>query len=232
MRTFLAAIMLCLAPTAEEGSVSGVVKLRDPAPRPKRETDMDGDPKCKCLYEKLPIKEDLVVSAEGGVKWAFVYVKKGLEGKSFPVPAAPVLLDQKGCVYQPRVFGVMVGQALNVRNSDTMLHNVHGLPFANKEFNLAQALEGQVDTVKFTQPEVPVMIKCDVHAWMRTWACVLPHPFYAVTGPDGAFAIKGLPAGKYTLGIWQERCRAMELEVEVKPGETKVGDLLLDLKKE
>lgn len=231
MRTILLALVLAGAQDADT-VVTGVVRVNPPVPKAKRETDMAADPKCSCLYEKLPVKEDLLVSAEGGVKWAFVYVKKGLAGKTFAAPAQPVLLDQRGCIYHPRVFGVMVGQTLNIRNSDKMLHNVHGLPFANKEFNLAQAVEGQVDAVKFAQPEVMVMIKCDVHRWMRTYAGVLEHPFYAATDAEGKFSIKGLPPGRYTLGVWQERCKPVEVEVVVNPGETKVGDVSLDLKKE
>ncbi len=231
MKPLLLALLLWGVQDADN-VVTGVIKVNPPVPKPKTERDLGGDPKCACLHDPLPKKEDLRVSAEGGVKWAFVYVKRGLEGKTFPVPAAPVLLDQKGCIYHPRVFGVMVGQALNIRNSDKMLHNVHGLPFKNREFNIAQPLEGQVDVVKFKEAEVMITVKCDVHGWMRTYAGVLDHPFYAVTDAAGKFAIKGLPPGKYTLGVWQERCKPAEVEVEVKAGETKVADVALDLRKE
>jgi plastocyanin len=231
MRSLLLALVLAGAQDAEN-VVTGVVKVPLPAPKAKPERDMSGDEKCACLHEKLPIKEDLLVAADGGVKWAFVYVKKGLEGKKFSVPEKPVLLDQQGCVYHPRVFGVMVGQTLNVRNSDNMLHNVHLLPFNNREENIAQPVKGQVNAVKFTASEVMVNIKCDVHGWMRTYAGVLEHPFYAVTDATGKFTIQGLPPGKYTLGVWQERCKPAELEIEVKAGETKVPDVTLDLRKE
>lgn len=234
MRTMLLAMALVAAPaTAQEGEtlVTGTVRLSVAAPKPKRETDLPGDPKCACLHDKPPVKEDLLADAEGGLKWAFVYVKKGLEGKTFPVPSQPVLLDQKGCIYHPRVFGIMVGQTLNVRNSDDMLHNVHGLPFKNREFNFAQ-VKDQVNPVKFTQPEDKVFIKCDIHNWMRAYAGVVDHPFHAVTDASGKFSIKGLPPGKYTLGIWQERCLAAEVEVEVKAGETKLPDVLLNPRKD
>lgn len=234
MRKLILAAALLAGPAAaqEAGTtLTGTVKLGVPAPRPKPEKDIAGAPACACLHEKLPIREDLLVSAEGGVKWAFVYVKKGLEGKAFPVPSQPVLLDQKGCIYHPRVFGIMVGQTLNVRNSDDMLHNVHGLPFKNREFNFAQ-VKDQVNAVKFTQPEDKVMIKCDIHNWMRAYAGVMDHPFYGVTDAAGKFSLKGLPLGKYTLGVWQERCLAAEVDVEVKAGETKVPDVMLDLRKE
>ncbi len=233
MRSTLAALVLALAPAAQEKEtiLTGTVKLSVPAPKAGPERGIAGDPKCACLHAKLPVKEELLVGPEGGVKWAFVYVKKGLPVGPFPVPKEPVLLDQVGCVYHPRVFGIRAGQRLDIRNSDDMLHNVHGLPFNNPEFNFGQ-VKGQVNPVRFATPEVMVLIKCDVHAWMRSYAGVLDHPFFAVTDASGRFAIKGLPAGKYTLGVWQERCVAAEVEVTVGPGERKAGDVALDLRKE
>ena len=85
------------------------------------------------------------------------------------------------------------------RNSDPLLHNVHGTPKVNKEFNFAQPVKGQENAVTFDKPEVFVRIKCDVHSWMFTYAGVCEHPYFAVTDKDGNFTIKNLPPGKYTL---------------------------------
>jgi plastocyanin len=235
MRILLLALALAASPAAaqeKEAAVTGRVMLAVPAPKPKPERAMEADPKCACLHAKLPPREDLVTDAEGGLKWAFVYVKKGLEGKTFPVPSTPALLDQQGCLYVPRVVGVMAGQTLNIRNSDAMLHNVNALAFANKGFNLAQPLQGQVNAVTFTTPEVMIPIVCNVHGWMKTFVGVVDHPFHAVTDASGRFAIKGLPPGTYTLGVWQEKCLAREAEIEVKGGETKLPDLVLERRPE
>jgi plastocyanin len=134
-----------------------------------------------------------------------VYVKDGLGNLKFPVPTTPVVLDQKGCAYTPRVFGIQVGQPLDIVNSDETLHNVHAMPAANREFNRGQALLGMKYTTVFTTPEVMLPFKCDVHRWMNAWVGVLEHPFYAVSSSGGAFAIRGLPPGTYTIEAWHEK---------------------------
>ncbi|MEW6321969.1 MAG: carboxypeptidase regulatory-like domain-containing protein [Acidobacteriota bacterium] len=170
-----------------------------PAPRPLR---MDSDPKCVALPGAQ--SELLVVGADGGLQNVFVYVKDGLGNRTYAVPTEPVMLDQKGCQYVPHVFGVQVGQTIKVANSDAALHNVHAVPKHNREFNFSQpAGVPAVDRV-FDKPELGIPLKCDVHGWMNAYANVVTHPFHAVTGADGSFAITGLPPGTYTLELWHE----------------------------
>jgi hypothetical protein len=206
IKAMLSVLLLLPAVSADETfTVSGTVKLDGPVPAIKTNKEVMKDPNCCKLHAAAPEKEDLLVDAAGGVKWAFVYVKNGLEGKVFTPPEQPVLIDQVGCLYKPHVFGIMAGQPLDVRNSDPTLHNVHAIPFgANREFNRGQPVQGQVDRFKFSTQEVPIMVKCEIHPWMRTWACVVENPFYAVTDAAGKFEIKNLPPGAYTLGFWHE----------------------------
>jgi plastocyanin len=196
-------------------AIGGTVKLEGPVSKPKINKALAADQACAACHEKIPFKDDLVVSEAGGVRWAFVYVKKGLEGKEFKPPATTVQLDQIGCLYTPHVVGIMVGQPLNIRNSDPMNHNVHALPFANKEFNFAQLPKTDRD-VTFTVPEVMVKVKCDMHPWMGAWIGVVDHPFFAVTDADGKFEIKGLPAGTYTLGVWHEGLETLDDKNEIR----------------
>ena len=112
------------------GSITGVVKVVDP-PRRKK-IKMDADAKCAALHAEAPLSDEIVVDANGGVQYAFVWIKTGLEGKSLPKPSSPAVIDQKGCRYEPHVVGVMVGQDLLIKNSDDLLHNIHALPFDNK----------------------------------------------------------------------------------------------------
>ena len=111
----------------------------------------------------------------------FVYVQSGLNG-TFPAPTTPVVFDQKGCQYIPHVFGVQVGQPIEILNSDPTLHNIHATPKTNAEFNTAQPIQGMKTTHTFTAKEADVVVpfKCDVHGWMNASVGVLDHPYFAV----------------------------------------------------
>ena len=166
----------------------------------------------------------LVVGAGGALANAFVWVKDGLPPGDYPLPAEKVLLDQRDCEYSPHVFGIRPGQALEVKNGDNQLHNVNargsgtGLSRGPNAFNVAMPLQGLKVTRRFGEPQVAVTITCDVHPWMRAYAGVVAHPFFAVTGPDGAFALAGLPAGDYTLEAWHERLGRVTAEATVEAG--------------
>lgn len=209
---------LCLL--AEEETLVGGVVRTDLKVRLKDNHNVMKDEKCKCLHEKAPKLDDLVVGPDGGVQWAFVRVTKGLEGKSFEPPTSPAVLDQKGCLYAPHVLGVQVGQPVEFRNGDPVNHNCHGLPFDNREFNFNQ-LPGASDQRKFPRPEI-FKLKCDYHPWMSAWIGVVDHPYFAVTDADGRFAIKGLPPGKYTLEAWHERLKGPAVEITVAGPKTEV----------
>jgi plastocyanin len=223
-------------PREEGATVTGEVKIAGRV----RVTNQALTPDCAKICGALTVKsEAAVVDAQGNVKWAFVWIKKGLEGKEFPLPEKEVLLDQKDCRYEPHVFGIRIGQPLRIRNSDPTGHNVHGLPFDNKEFNFGQPVQGQENTVRFIKPESGTMIKvvCNIHGHMSTWAGLVDHPYFAVTDEAGKFAIKGLPPGKYTIAAWQEAwttedAKGREQEIEVKAGESKAVTFTLDKKKE
>jgi len=183
-----------------------------PAPQPIR---MDADPVCLLQHKDGSTSEEVVVNGNGTLKNVFVYVKEGLAGQKFDSPAEPVVFDQKGCRYEPRVFGIMVNQPFEILNSDSTLHNVHSLAKASKEFNLGMPIQGMKLTQKFTAPEIMVKIKCEVHPWMAAYGGVVDHPFYAVTGDDGTFTIKDLPPGAYVLEAWHEKFGTQTATVKV-----------------
>jgi plastocyanin len=218
----LAAAVLAPAATANEGgaqgggTVTGVIKVKDPGRRKK--IKMDADPKCAALHAETPLSDELVVDDAGGVQWAFVYISKGTEGKTFEAPKAPAVINQQGCRYEPHVLGIMIGQELLIKNSDDLLHNIHALPFENKEFNFGQPSKGMEEKKSFTKKELLVKVKCDVHPWMSAWIGVLDHPLHAATGEGGKFEIKGVPPGKYTVTVWHEKYKDVNVDVEVKEG--------------
>lgn len=197
--------------------VTGTAKFEGEPPK-RMVVKMDADPKCDHIRAgKKAGTEDTIVSKEGQVQNVFVYVKAGLEGKKFDTPAEHVTIDQHGCQYTPHVLGIMVGQTLDVKSSDETLHNIHCLAKDNGEFNFAQPAPG-VREKSFRKPEKAVKFKCDVHPWMNAYIWVMDNPYFAVSDKAGAFTIKGLPDGAYTLGAWHETFGEQEAKIEVKGG--------------
>ena len=151
----------------------------------------------------------------------FVYVKDGLGNYVYDPPSEMAHIDQKECRYHPHVFGMRVGQQLEISNSDPTLHNIHATPKSNTEFNNGQPIQGMKMTHTFTQREVMVPFKCDVHGWMNAYVGVLDHPYFATTGTDGTFSLKSLPPGTYTNEAWHERLGASTQSVTLGAKETK-----------
>lgn len=184
------------------GVITGRMRFQGPTPRP-RPLRTDSDPLCK--VEPGATAEGLLVGPDNGLQNVFVYVKDGLGARTYAVPKTPVVLDQKGCRYIPHVFGVQVGQTLQIINSDAALHNVNASPKDNRAFNFGQPAGVPPATRVFDKPEIGVPFRCDVHPWMNAYAGIVSHPFFAISGADGGFEIKGLPAGTYTVEAWHEQ---------------------------
>jgi plastocyanin len=165
-----------------------------------------------------PQSDAVLITADGGLANTFVYIKSTFDGYAFDTPSEAVTLDQKGCVYRPRVFGVRVGQPIEILNSDATIHNVHALPMQNQEFNESQSRAGMRTTKVFTVPEVMVRFKCDFHGWMTAHVGVMSHPFFAVTDATGAFSMAGLPPGSYTLEAWHEVFGTLTRQVTIAAG--------------
>ena len=201
------------------GTIKGVVKFTGTKAPRNKPIRMGADPQCLKLNRgKKVYQEIVVVNPNGTLKNVFVHIKKGLEGKKFPPPDTPVILNQQNCLYHPRVLGVMVGQKLVAKNSDPTLHNVHAWSEKGNAFNVAQPIQGMASEFVMKSEEVMMKIKCDVHPWMLGYAGVVTHPFYAVTGDDGSFTIRDVPPGTYVLQAWHEKYGALTQSVEVKSG--------------
>ena len=151
----------------------------------------------------------------------FVYVKDGLGNYAYDPPTDSPKIDQHECRYHPHVFGMRVGQTLEIINSDPTLHNIHAMPKANSEFNNGQPIQGMKMSHTFDKQEVMVPFKCDVHGWMNAYVGVLPHPYFAVTKDDGKFELPNLPPGTYTIEAWHEKLGAMTQSVTIGAKESK-----------
>jgi len=203
-----------VAPEPGGAAIEGKVAFVGAKPA-RTPVSMDATPQCSRQHSSPPLSEVAIVNDNGTLKNVFVYVKAGLPNQTWPAPKGPVTIDQSGCMYKPHVTGVMVGQNVEFLNNDPTNHNVHPLPMVNREWNQSQAPKGDPIIRTFDKEEIMVPIKCNLHPWMRVYVGVVSHPFFAVSGDDGAFAIKGLPAGEYTLEAWHERFPKQELKVKV-----------------
>jgi plastocyanin len=203
---------------ATAATVSGTVKYEGTAPKAAK-IDMSQDPACKGGNTA----ENVVVNA-GDLENVFVYVKDGLGNRTFDVPAQPVTLDQSGCRYKPHVLGVMAGQTIKINNDDPTTHNIHPTPKDNREWNESQAPQAPPIEKSFAREEIMLPVKCNQHPWMRMFVNVVKSPFYAVTGPDGKYEIKGLPPGDYTIAFVHEKLGEQDQKVTLAPKDTKTVD--------
>ena len=160
--------------------------------------------------------EDLVVGGQRGVRNAVVWLKTPPPGAAWPAAPVKVEMDQRGCVFVPRVVLVPAGGTVEFLNSDRLLHNLHSASKENPTFNRTQS-KGRAIPIAFANPEI-VQINCDLHSWMRAWVVVADHPFYAITNETGEFSLPSVPPGKYTLQIWQEALGVTSREVTVGAG--------------
>jgi plastocyanin len=182
-----------------------------------KKVDMDEDPQCEALHKSPVYDQSEVVNRNGTLANVFVYLKSGLEGKTFAPPSTPVTIDQRGCWFIPRVLGIQVGQTLHVTNSDPVTHNIHPRPHDNREWNHSQSPGDPPLIRKFTQPEVMIRVKCNIHGWMHAWIGVVANPYFAVTGSSGSFELNNVPPGTYTLAAWQEVLGSQQKPVTVPP---------------
>jgi plastocyanin len=219
-----------IADAKDTATVSGIVYFKGEKPEIKPIAEIAGNAFCKEHHkDKPPPPRRTFMFGKNGdkdtVQNVLVYVSKGLEDKQFEPPATPVVLDQVACLYTPHVVAVMAGQTLEVRNSDATLHNVMAAPRVNPNFNFGQPSAGSRNDLVFKGAEMKINVKCFMHPWMSGYIHVLEHPFFAVTGEDGTFTIKGLPPGEYELSVLHESsllgATPASATVKVEAGQTK-----------
>lgn len=178
------------------GVVRGVVKFDGVPPKMATIANQPCHPGAGALEE-----ETVIVGDGGAMMNVFVFVEGAGSGDGSN--RKPAVLDQVHCRYVPHVVGVQVGQTLTVRSSDDTMHNVHYKPDHNAAANFGMTKVGAERDAKFAAPEF-IRVKCDVHPWMTAHIGVFENPFFAATGVDGRFEIKGLAPGEYTLVAWHE----------------------------
>jgi len=203
-------------------SVNGTVVYEGKVPNLKP-VAMDADPACAKKHTTPQPSDALVLGTGNTMANIIVRVSKGLPaGKTYTAPKDPVVMDQNGCRYSPHAMGVMTGQPFKILNSDGILHNVHSLSKVNKPFNMAMPANRTEAVTTFDKEEGIFMIKCDVHPWMNAYLLVSSNPYFAVTGKDGKFDIKGLDPGTYEIEAFHEKLGTQKSTVTIAAaGDTK-----------
>ena len=211
------------ANAGDGGTITGQVVFSGTPPTPSS-VSFGGEQQCALIHgDHPPQVEDVVVNSNGTLRDVLVYVVGEVQGTYTP-PAEPLVFEQKGCLFVPHVGAVMIGQPVEVRNDDPVLHNVRAQSKQGQSFNIAQPVQGMKTTKKLLKPEIGIPIKCDVHFWMTGYLHVLPHPFFAITETNGTFAIKGLPPGTYTLEAWHGKLGTKQLTVTVTGNESHTAE--------
>jgi len=231
--TILAALAACLAaggapgtgsaaPVPPAATVKGTVKFQGTVPKATH-IDMSADPKCAQMHPGGATMQDIEADAKGDLENVIVYVSQGLGDAKFEPPKEAAVIDQKGCMYQPHVVTVRANQELKVVNSDNTTHNIHPLPYNNRESNQSQP-PGVPFSMTFAREEIAIPVKCNIHPWMHSYIAVFKNPYFAVTGKDGSFEIANLPPGTYTITAWQEKLGSQSQKIAVGAGESKTLD--------
>ena len=220
----LVSALAVIPASAEAASIHGHVALDGAAPE-RAVVMMSADPACGKMWPKGKPTEQVVVASDGSLANVIVFVTAGLPKKYTPPPILhTTTIDQKGCAYVPHVAAVRVGEEVEFRNSDATVHNVNTRSAANVTFNEPMPAQNQSMLKVFSQPEVAVKLKCDIHPWMSAWIAVFDHPFYSVTSADGRFALDGLPEGDYTIEAWHETLGVRSAKIKGDDGKPATVD--------
>ena len=212
---------------ANSGTISGTIHFTGKAPE-RIQIDMGQDPVCSLSPSNLT--EQYIVQ-NGGLDNVFVYIKSGLGNKAYAPPSTPVVMDQKGCRFIPHVIGVMAGQPIKFTNSDATMHNVHMTPTlsANQSVDISEAPNSPGDTRTLAAAELMIPVRCNNHPWMEGYINVVTNPFYAVSGENGHFTIKGVPPGTYTIEADHEQLGQKTATITVAPKQTATLDFTYDM---
>lgn len=204
---------------ATAGAITGTVTFEGKPPQ-YRAIDMSAEAACVQANPKPVYPPVVVLGSHGQLANAVVYIKSGLASYRYDQPADPAVLDQKACMYIPRILAFRTGQPFEIKNTDPVTHNVHPIPRQNESWNRSLAAGSPPFMTKFPHPELAIPVVCNIHPWMRAYLFVFDNPYFEVTPQTGTFELQGVPPGTYTVEVWHERFGTLDQTVTVAPRES------------
>jgi hypothetical protein len=198
------------------GAITGNVKFEG-TPPVFRPIDMSAEAACVQANPTPVTPPVILLGQHGALANVVVYVKSGLASYRFETPKDPAVLDQKSCMYEPRVLALMTNQPLEVKNADPTTHNVHPIPRVNRPWNRSIGAGEAPYITTFSHPELAIPVVCNIHPWMRAYVFVFANPYFDVTTKSGSFDLPNLPPGTYTIEAWHERLGSQDVSVTIAP---------------
>jgi hypothetical protein len=207
------------------GRIVGRVGVQGSVPARRRlRVDRDVEP---CGGARELESEELVVSADGGLRWAVVRLERIARGK--PLDAlGPAVLDNRGCVFVPHVLLAPVRAEVEFKNSDPVAHTVDAYPRFN---TLGVQLIGGSSAKRAFEYAETFRVECQIHKWMSAFLWVCDHPYHAVTREDGTYELTDVPPGTWVVRAWAEFFEEeVAATVTVEGGKEARADFLFPLK--
>lgn len=225
---------VALGEEPKTGSLKGTVRVTGEVPNlPVLGEKGDGATKgaAVCAAAADTPDESLLVNDKenNGLASVAIWMRQAPKGYQSPEPSGDATLRIKDCRFVPRILPVRVQQRVVVRIDDKATFNVHDFPVRNHEFG--RPIQSQQE-FRYKKPEhLPVVLKDDLHSWMKGHFLVTDHPFVAISNSNGTFEIKGIPPGTHDFSIWHERPGWLEKTktIEIRAGETTTLDLTYDI---
>jgi plastocyanin len=132
----------------------------------------------------------------------------GFPGQAPRPPGERLVMGQKDRVFIPHIIPVVVGTAVEFKNSDPFKHNIFSPD--GERYNLGTWEQGKSRSYTFRRPGVYRQL-CNIHPEMLAYIIVLETQAFALTDKGGNFEIADVPAGQHTLKVWGEKLAKEQL---------------------
>ena len=204
------------------GNLTGKFVYDGPEPTPARLAITKDEQVCG---KHNLVDESLMVGPDKGLQNVVIFLtdKKAPVHPDYEATAKDtVKFDNHHCRFEPHILAMRSSQTLEIHNSDPLSHNSNLTPLGGGNFNQLIS-ENNAVTYQFSkQQNAPVPVTCSIHPWMKGYVFPRENPYVAVTGEDGSFEIKNLPAGKHEFQVWQEAVNGLAAKPEWKKGKFKL----------